>query len=42
MGAVSLGFKALRINRAGMSEEYSDLAPLREIPSLAALPHLDL
>ncbi len=42
MGAVSFGFKAVWINRARMPEEYTDLAPWREIPGLAALPGLDL
>jgi 2-haloacid dehalogenase len=39
MGAVSFGFKAFWINRARMPDEYADFAPVREIPSLAALPH---
>jgi 2-haloacid dehalogenase len=37
MGAVSFGFKAFWINRARMPDEYADLAPLRQIASLAAL-----
>jgi 2-haloacid dehalogenase len=37
MGAVSFGFNAYWINRAGMPEEYADLAPLRQISSLADL-----
>jgi 2-haloacid dehalogenase len=38
MGAVSFGFNAFWVNRARMPDEYEDLAPLREIPDLAALP----
>jgi 2-haloacid dehalogenase len=37
MGAVSFGFGALWINRTQMPDEYADLAPLRQIPSLATL-----
>jgi 2-haloacid dehalogenase len=37
MGAVTFGFNAFWVNRAGMPDEYSDLAPLREIRSLAEL-----
>jgi 2-haloacid dehalogenase len=38
MGAVAFGFKAFWVNRARMPDEYGDLAPLREIADLAALP----
>ncbi len=41
MGAVSFGFNAFWVNRARMPDEYADLAPLREIPDLAALPGVD-
>jgi len=41
MGAVSFGFNALWVNRARMPDEYEDLAPLREIPDLAALPSVE-
>ncbi len=37
MGAVAFGFNALWVNRARMPDEYADLAPLYEIPNLAAL-----
>jgi len=37
MGAVSFGFKAFWVNRTRAPNEYSDLAPEREIPGLAAL-----
>ena len=37
MGAVAFGFNALWVNRARMPDEYADLAPLCEIPNLAAL-----
>ncbi len=38
MGAASFGFKTFWVNRARMPDEYAELAPLREIPDLAALP----
>ncbi len=41
MGAVSFGFNAFWVNRGRMPDEYTDLAPLREIPDLAALPSID-
>jgi len=41
MGAVSFGFKAYWVNRSRTPDEYTDLAPLREIPDLAALPGVD-
>jgi 2-haloacid dehalogenase len=41
MGAVSFGFTAYWVNRSRLPDEYADLAPLREIPDLAALPHVD-
>jgi len=41
MGAVSFGFNAFWVNRARMPDEYADLAPLRELPDLAALPSVD-
>jgi 2-haloacid dehalogenase len=41
MGAVSFGFTAYWVNRSRMPDEYAELAPLREIPDLAALPHVD-
>ncbi len=41
MGAVSFGFNAFWVNRARMPDEYTDLAPLREIRALAALPSVD-
>jgi 2-haloacid dehalogenase len=37
MGAASFGFRTFWVNRARLPEEYADLAPLREIPNLAAL-----
>ena len=42
MGAVSFGFNAFWVNRARMPDEYADLAPLREIPDLAALPNASI
>jgi 2-haloacid dehalogenase len=42
MGAVSFGFKAFWVNRLRQPDEYADFAPLREIPSLAALSTLDV
>jgi 2-haloacid dehalogenase len=41
MGAVSFGLTAYWVNRSRMPDEYAELAPLREIPDLAALPHVD-
>jgi 2-haloacid dehalogenase len=41
MGAVSFGFKAFWVNRSRLPDEYPDFSPLREIPSLAALPGPD-
>jgi len=41
MGAASFGFNTFWINRARMPDEYADLAPLREIPDLAALRRVD-
>jgi 2-haloacid dehalogenase len=41
MGAVSFGFQACWVNRARMPDEYADLAPLREIPDLAALTSVE-
>jgi 2-haloacid dehalogenase len=38
MGAVSFGFRAFWANRSHAPDEYGDMAPLREIPGLAALP----
>ena len=38
MGAASFGFNTFWVNRARMPDEYAELAPLREIPDLAALP----
>lgn len=40
MGAVSFGFNALWVNRAGMPDEYHDTPPLKKIASLEALPGL--
>jgi 2-haloacid dehalogenase len=40
MGASSFGFGTVWLNRAGMPNEYGDLAPLHEISALAALPTL--
>ena len=37
MGAASFGFAAVWINRSRLPDEYAELAPLREIPDLAAL-----
>ncbi len=42
MGASSVGFGTVWLNRAGMPNEYDDFAPLREISELTALPTLDL
>ncbi len=38
MGAASFGFAAVWINRSRLPDEYADLAPLREVADLAALP----
>ena len=40
MGAASFGFAASWVNRSRLPDEYADLAPLSEIPDLAALPML--
>lgn len=40
MGAASFGFRPLWVNRAGLPNEYTDFAPLREISDLAALAEL--
>ena len=40
MGAVAFGFNAFWVNRVRMPDEYADLAPLRELPDLAALPRV--
>jgi len=37
MGAVSFGFQAYWVNRAGLPDEYPDFQPLRQIGDLAAL-----
>ena len=37
MGAASLGFRALWVNRAGVPDEYADFAPLRRIGNLMEL-----
>jgi 2-haloacid dehalogenase len=42
MGAVSFGFKAFWVNRAGAPDEYPDHAPAQSIPRLAALMDVDL
>lgn len=42
MGAASFGFAAVWVNRAGMPDEYPDLAPRATIPGLDALPGLSL
>jgi 2-haloacid dehalogenase len=42
MGAASFGFRPLWVNRAGMPQEYGELAPLHEIADLAALASLPL
>jgi 2-haloacid dehalogenase len=42
MGAVSYGFNAVWVNRARLPDEYPDLAPLRQISDLTALPGLEL
>lgn len=36
-GAANFGFRAVWINRAGLPDEYSDMAPSQILPSLAAL-----
>jgi len=41
MGAASFGFNTFWVNRARLPDEYADLAPLREIPDLAALRSVD-
>jgi 2-haloacid dehalogenase len=41
MGAVSFCFTAYWVNRSRLPDEYADLAPLREIPDLAALLSLE-
>jgi len=41
MGAASFGFRPFWINRARMPDEYRGFAPLREIPDLAALAHME-
>jgi len=38
MGAVSFGFVAFWINRSRLPNEYEEFSPLREIPTLSALP----
>ncbi len=40
MGAASFGFRPLWVNRARLPQEYTDLAPLREIFGLADLAQL--
>jgi 2-haloacid dehalogenase len=42
MGAVSFGFAAVWVNRAGNPDEYPGLAPHATIAGLAALPELSL
>jgi 2-haloacid dehalogenase len=37
MAAVSVGFRALWVNRSGMPDEYRDFAPERTIPDLSSL-----
>jgi 2-haloacid dehalogenase len=41
MGATSFGFTSLWVNRAGLPDEYSDHAPLRQLRSLAELSAVD-
>jgi 2-haloacid dehalogenase len=40
MGAVAFGFRAFWVNRASLPNEYTELAPLRMMPDLSALPNL--
>ncbi len=37
MGAAAFGFRPLWVNRAGMPNEYSELAPLRVVTDLSGL-----
>jgi 2-haloacid dehalogenase len=37
MGAVSFGFEAFWVNRAGAPDEYADFPPLRQLPDLTTL-----
>jgi 2-haloacid dehalogenase len=41
MGAAAFGFRPYWINRSQAPDEYQELAPLREIPNLAALAAAD-
>ena len=42
MGAASLGFRAVWVNRAQMPPEYPHQPPVHTIAGLSALPSLDL
>jgi 2-haloacid dehalogenase len=42
MGATSFGFKCVWVNRAGMPEEYPELAPVKVVRNLSALADVDL
>ncbi len=41
MGSVSVGFRGLWINRAGMPDEYPDFAPRQILSDLSALTAID-
>jgi 2-haloacid dehalogenase len=41
MGAASFGFRTCWVNRARMPDEYAEIAPLRELSDLAALPTVE-
>ena len=42
MGATAFGFRAVWINRAGLPDEYAELAPVAVLKDLAALPVLTI
>lgn len=42
MGATSFGFKCVWVNRAGMPEEYPELAPVKVVRNLSALAEVEL
>jgi 2-haloacid dehalogenase len=42
MGATAFGFRCVWVNRAGLPEEYPELAPVAVVPNLASLATLDL
>ncbi len=42
MGATAFGFRTVWVNRAGMSDEYAELAPMAVVRDLASLPALSI